>query len=50
MTVSLLIIIAAVILDLFIGDPRTFPHITRACGYVISKYESLLYQKREFHL
>ncbi|MES2309355.1 MAG: adenosylcobinamide-phosphate synthase CbiB [Verrucomicrobiota bacterium] len=35
-------ILLAVILDLLLGDPRGWPHITRLCGVLAAQYERLI--------
>ncbi|MBV8226773.1 MAG: cobalamin biosynthesis protein CobD [Verrucomicrobia bacterium] len=40
-------IVAAIILDLFVGDPRGWPHIARLTGELSVRYEAILTQRQE---
>ncbi|HYY31025.1 MAG TPA: adenosylcobinamide-phosphate synthase CbiB [Chthoniobacterales bacterium] len=40
-------IVAAIILDLFVGDPRGWPHIARLTGKLSVRYEAIVTQGRE---
>src|SRR6516162_4825190 len=38
---------AAIALDLFFGDPRDWPHITRLTGWLSERYERLLTKRAQ---
>ena len=42
MTDSLMLVAAAFVLDLLVGDPRRMPHPVRAMGWLAARFESLL--------